>query len=57
MAPPLDCDVVQVRLSGLRLHGRGNVVAAGWRAICGNSFNWMRSGRRACQRRGKQPAG
>ena len=24
--------------------GRGNGVAAGWRAICGISFNWMSSG-------------
>ena len=47
-APPLDCDVVHVRLSGLRLRGRGNGVAAGWRAICGISFNWMSSGHHVC---------
>ena len=37
--------------------GPGNGVAVGWRAICGISFNWMISGRSACQRHGKEPVG
>jgi hypothetical protein len=56
-APPLDCDVVQVRLAACGCTGHGNGVAAGWRAIYGISLNWMISGRSACQRHGKEPAG
>ena len=37
--------------------GRGNGAAAGWRAICGISFSWMSSGRRACRYRDRGHAG
>jgi hypothetical protein len=40
-----------------RCTGHGNGVAAGWRVIYGISLNWMISGRGACQRHGKEPAG
>jgi hypothetical protein len=57
-APPLDCDVVHVRLSAVcACAGRGNGVAVGWRAICGISLSWMISGRRACRHRGREHAG
>ena len=37
--------------------GRGNGVAAGWRAICGISFNWMSSGHHVCRYRDRGHAG
>jgi len=56
-APPLACNVVQVRLSGLRLQRPRQWGGVGWRAKCGISFNWMISGRRGCRRPGKGHAG
>ena len=56
-APPLDCDVVHVRLAVCAYAGRGNGVAAGWRAICGISFNWMSSGHHVCRYRDRGHAG
>jgi len=44
-APVLDCDVVHVRLSGLRLHRPRSGAPAGWPAICGFNCGWMTSGR------------
>jgi hypothetical protein len=57
-APPLlDCDVVHVRLSGLRLRRPGNGADVGWRAICGSNLSWMSSGRRDCPRHDRARAG
>ena len=56
-APALDCDVVHVRLSGLRLRRPRQWVRVGWRAICGTSCDWMISGRRGCRPPGREHAG
>jgi len=56
-APALNCDVVHVKLSGLRLF-RPRQWGACWLAgeLC-SSCGWMNSGRRACRRLGKARAG
>jgi hypothetical protein len=51
-APALNCDVVHVRLSGLRLH-RPRQWGACWPAMCGINCGWMSSGRHGCRYRGK----
>ncbi len=55
--PPLDYDVVHVRLSGLRLRRPRQWGGFGWRAIYGISFNWMGSGRHAGRHHGKGHTG
>ena len=45
-APPLDCDVVHVRLSGLRLRRPRQWGACWRRVICGMSCGSTNSGRR-----------
>ena len=55
--PPLECDVVQVRLSGLRLRRPRQWAAVGWRAISGISLSWMNSGHLACRYRDRGRAG
>jgi hypothetical protein len=56
-APVLDCDVVHVRLSRLRLHRRGCGAPAGWPAICGINCGWMTSGRHDCRPRDRERVG
>ena len=56
-APALNCDVVHVRLSGLRLHRPRQWVPAGWPATSGINCGWMTSGRRVCPHRGRGHAG
>ena len=56
-APPLDCDAVHVRLSGMRLRRPRQGEPVGWPAIHGISWNLMSSGRRDCLGRGNGRVG
>ncbi len=56
-APVLDCDVVHVRLAGLRLR-RPRQWGACWLACeLWVSCGWMNSGRRDCQTRAREHTG
>jgi hypothetical protein len=52
-APVLDCDVVWIRLSGMRLR-RPRQWGSCWRRwFCGVNCCWMSSGARSCRPRGR----
>jgi hypothetical protein len=57
LAPELDCEVVQIRLSELALHRTRHWGGAGWPSSCGNSLIWMDSGRHESPRVGRKRAG
>jgi hypothetical protein len=57
MAPALDCDVVHVRLSELRLNRPRQGAPVGWPANCGTNCNWTNSGRHDCRHHARGHAG
>jgi hypothetical protein len=56
VAPPLACEVVQIRLSEWQLR-RPRQWGACWLATCGSRCGWTISGQTNCRRPGKARAG
>jgi len=52
-----DASIVQLRLSEMQLHVRGNGVPAGWPGSYGRSFSLIGFGPIACRRTGRERGG